>query len=204
VGEAACVSVHGANRLGGNSLLDLIVFGKAVAQTISSDIKQNVISDIDVAQECIDKSLTRLNQLNSNEGGASVAQLRDKLQNTMQTYFGVFRDGHLMQEGIQKLDEIEQQLNTLSLEDKSNVFNTHRIEALELQNLFAVAQATALSAQYRTESRGAHARRDFEERDDDNWLVHTLFFKENKSTSKRGVNRQPKKVAAFEPKKRVY
>jgi succinate dehydrogenase / fumarate reductase, flavoprotein subunit len=204
VGEAACVSVHGANRLGGNSLLDLIVFGKAVAQTIKQDIDQKDIASVQVSQSCIDKSLSRLNKLNSNTGGASVADLREELQATMQTYFGVFRDGKLMEEGVKKLQAIEEQLENLTLQDSTKVFNTNRIEALELHNLFAVAQSTAFSALYRTESRGAHARRDFDKRDDANWLVHTMFFEADKSSSKRRVNMKPLTVEAFEPKERVY
>ena len=155
-------------------------------------------------QSCIDKAVSGLNRLNSNTGGASVAQLRHELQTTMQSYFGVFRDGALMEEGVKQLNGIEKKLDNLTLDDTSKVFNTNRIEALELQNLFSVAKATAFSALYRTESRGAHARRDFDKRDDENWLVHTIFFNANNCTSKRKVNMQPKIVEAFEPKERIY
>ncbi len=204
IGEAACVSVHGANRLGGNSLLDLIVFGKAVAKTIKQDIQQNNLAGTTEQPGQIEASLNRFNSLNKSPNQESVATLRAKLQDTMQIHFGVFRSGDLMLDGIKKLNELETQITNLGIIDKSEVFNTHRIEALELQNLFCIAQATAIAANYRQESRGAHARRDFPERDDQKWLAHTLFFMQNKNTTTRAVNRKPLKVDAFEPKVRVY
>ncbi|MGJ8689295.1 MAG: succinate dehydrogenase flavoprotein subunit [Gammaproteobacteria bacterium] len=203
VGEVACVSVHGANRLGGNSLLDLVVFGRAAGKHIESMLKKGVEQRA-ATKEDIDFALTRLNRLNATTSGESVAVLRTELQTIMQNYFGVFRRGDYMRQGIEKLKELRGRIENVNLEDKSNAFNTARIEALELENLFEVAEATAIAAETRTESRGAHARDDFQERDDENWLCHSLYFPESKSVSKRAVNFKPKTVPTFEPMVRTY
>ncbi|MFT4861384.1 MAG: succinate dehydrogenase / fumarate reductase flavoprotein subunit [Pseudohongiellaceae bacterium] len=203
VGEAACVSVHGANRLGGNSLLDLIVFGRAagkhIEEMLQQGLEQRQASDSDVQF-----AMTRLARLNESTGGESVPVLRAELQKTMQNHFGVFRKGEFMQEGIKKLNDIRERLNNVHLSDKSNTFNTARIEALELENLFEVAEATAISAEARTESRGAHARDDFRVRDDENWLCHSMYYPADKSVGKRSVNFKPRTVPTFEPKIRTY
>lgn len=203
VGEVACVSVHGANRLGGNSLLDLVVFGRAAGKHIESMLKSG-IDQRDASESDIEQALTRLNRLNNSTSGESVAQVRTDLQAIMQNHFGVFRRGDFMREGIAKLAALKERVANISLTDKSNAFNTARIEALELENLFEVAQATAVAAETRTESRGAHARDDFQERDDENWLCHSLYFPETKSISKRAVNFSPKTVKKFEPMVRTY
>lgn len=203
VGEVASVSVHGANRLGGNSLLDLVVFGRAAGKHIQSMLRQGV-EQRSASQSDIDLALTRLNRLNSTTSGESVSELRTELQTIMQNYFGVFRTGEFMRDGIEKLKALRGRIANVNLEDKSNAFNTARIEALELENLFEVAEATAIAAETRTESRGAHARDDFQERDDENWLCHSLYFPETKSVSKRAVNFTPKTVPTFEPKVRTY
>jgi succinate dehydrogenase / fumarate reductase flavoprotein subunit len=203
VGEVACVSVHGANRLGGNSLLDLVVFGRAAGKHIESMLKSG-IDQRDASESDIEQALTRLNRLNNSTSGESVAQVRTDLQSIMQNHFGVFRRGDFMREGIAKLAALKERVANISLTDKSNAFNTARIEALELENLFEVAQATAIAAEARTESRGAHARDDFQERDDENWLCHSLYFQETKSVSKRAVNFSPKTVKKFEPMVRTY
>lgn len=203
VGEVACVSVHGANRLGGNSLLDLVVFGRAAGKHIESMLKSG-IDQRDASESDIEQALTRLNRLNNSTSGESVAQVRTDLQSIMQNHFGVFRRGDFMREGITKLAALKERVANISLTDKSNAFNTARIEALELENLFEVAQATAIAAETRTESRGAHARDDFQERDDENWLCHSLYFPETKSISKRAVNFSPKTVKKFEPMVRTY
>lgn len=203
VGEVASVSVHGANRLGGNSLLDLVVFGRAAGKHIQSMLNQGVEQRA-ASQSDIDQALTRLNRLNSTTSGESVAGLRAELQTIMQNHFGVFRTGEFMRDGITKLKELRGRIANINLEDKSNAFNTARIEALELENLFEVAEATAIAAETRTESRGAHARDDFQERDDENWLCHSLYFPESKSVTKRAVNFTPKTVPTFEPKIRTY
>lgn len=202
-GEVACVSVHGANRLGGNSLLDLVVFGRASGMAIEKALREGIdyrpASDSD-----IEASMSRLNRLNQSQSGESSAELRKELQTIMQNYFGVFRKGEYMQEGIKQLAALRERMDNICLEDKSNAFNTARIEALEVQNLFEVAEATAITAEARKESRGAHAREDFQERDDENWLCHSMYFPAEKRVGRRSVNFAPKTVEAFEPTIRTY
>ena len=174
-GEAACVSVHGANRLGGNSLLDLIVFGRASGLFIENQLKEG-ISHKSVSNDDIEQGMNRLNKINNSKSGEKAPVLRSELQTIMQNYFGVFRRGDYMKKGIDKLNDLKARVENVHLEDKSSAFNTARIEALELQNLFETAYATAVAAEGRTESRGAHAREDFQERDDDNWLCHSIYM----------------------------
>ena len=203
VGEVACVSVHGANRLGGNSLLDLVVFGRAAGKHIEEMLRTGISHD-EATDSDIDQALQRLQRLEDSQAGENVSGLRKELQTIMQNYFGVFRSGEFMKEGIQKLAELRERVENVALEDKSRVFNTARIEALELQNLFEVAEATAIAAEARNESRGAHARDDFQERDDDNWLCHSMYFPADKRVGKRDVNFKPKTVPTFEPMVRTY
>jgi succinate dehydrogenase / fumarate reductase flavoprotein subunit len=202
-GEIACVSVHGANRLGGNSLLDLVVFGRAVGLRVEQSFKDGFETS-DVSDEDIERAMARLNRLNNSTTGEKVAAVRADLQKTMQLYFGVFRDGPSMEKGLKMLDEIGERVKKTVLEDKSQAFNTARIEALELDNLFETAYATAVAAVERKESRGAHARNDFTERDDENWLCHSLYIPQTKTIGKRAVNFAPKTVEAFQPKIRTY
>ncbi|MGB2286652.1 MAG: succinate dehydrogenase flavoprotein subunit [Porticoccaceae bacterium] len=202
-GEAACVSVHGANRLGGNSLLDLVVFGRASGMFIEKQLREG-INLKDATEDDIDRAMAGLNRINNSEGGEKASVLRAELQTIMQNYFGVFRRGDYMKEGIEKLNALRPRIENVVLEDKSNAFNTARIEALELQNLFATAEATAIAAEGRTESRGAHAREDFQDRDDENWLCHSIFYPETKTLGKRDVNFNLKTREAFEPKVRTY
>jgi succinate dehydrogenase / fumarate reductase flavoprotein subunit len=188
-GETACVSVHGSNRLGANSLLDLVIFGRAAGIHARESIEQGL--DFNRASsDDIEKALSRVYRWNGNTKGESVEEIRGALQKVMQDDFGVFRTADNMKSGFQKLDELKDRLNYAVLKDKSNVFNTARIEALELDNLMATAVATAYSADIRTESRGAHARYDYPERDDTNWLKHTICFEDGK-ISFRAVNMQP-------------
>ena len=197
-GEVACVSVHGGNRLGGNSLLDLVVFGRAAGLYIEEAMKQGVELK-DASSDDIDKALERLNKLNASSEGDQVSVLKEKMQQNMQNNFGVFRRGDLMEKGIDELSKTREEVDNIFLKDKSATFNTARIEALEMQNLFEVAEATAITANERKESRGAHARDDFTERDDENWLKHSIYYADTKEVSKRDVNYRPKTVQAFQP-----
>ena len=203
VGEAACVSVHGANRLGGNSLLDLVVFGRAAGIHIQEALNSGGgVADAD--GDDINQALDGLNKINSSSKGFEVAEVKRELQSVMQNYFGVFRRGDYMEKGVADLSDIREKVSNLHLKDKSMAFNTSRVEALELQNLFEVAEATAIASFQRTESRGAHARDDFKERDDENWLCHSLYDPIKKTLNKRDVNFEPAQVETFEPKVRTY
>tara|TARA_Y100000996_G_C22542643_1_gene650576 strand:- start:520 stop:2304 length:1785 start_codon:yes stop_codon:yes gene_type:complete len=203
VGEAACVSVHGANRLGGNSLLDLVVFGRAAGLHINKALKSGGgVADAD--KDDVDLALHNLNRLNESSKGYEVSAVKKELQEVMQNYFGVFRRGDYMHKGVTALTEIREKIENLHLKDKSAAFNTNRVEAIELQNLFEVAEATAISSLQRTESRGAHAREDYPDRDDENWLCHSLYDPTTKVLGKRHVNFEPSQVDAFPPKVRTY
>jgi len=202
-GEVACVSVHGANRLGGNSLLDLVVFGRAAGIQIEKSMREGYQSEA-ATQANVDAAMKRLNALNNSESGESISEVREELQKTMQLYFGVFREGDSMQKGLELLRELRVKVSNLHLQDKTGAFNTDRIEALELQNLFEVAFATAISAEQRKESRGAHARNDFTVRDDENWLKHSVYYPLEERLGKRDVNFSPKTMEAFPPKIRTY
>ena len=202
-GEVACVSVHGGNRLGGNSLLDLVVFGRAAGISIEKSLKQGANLKPS-SNEDIEQALSRLNKLNASQGGKETDELKKEMQNNMQNNFGVFRREDLMEKGIQDLSNSREAVENIYLSDKSASFNTARIEALEMQNLFEVAEATAITANERKESRGAHARDDYSERDDDNWLKHSIYFSSTKTVSKRDVNFRPTTVQAFQPSERSY
>ncbi len=211
VGECACVSVHGANRLGGNSLLDLVVFGRAAGLHVEELWQSNQLPDIAyVSDDDVAASLVRFQRWQNSGDGESPAVIRDEMQRIMQADFGVFRTGEFMEQGLKRLIALRERLKNASLVDKSDVFNTERVTALELDNLMATACATAQSAIARTESRGAHSREDYPDRDDVNWIKHTLYFQldyENDSRPAidyRPVNVLPKYVEPFEPIARVY
>lgn len=201
-GECACVSVHGANRLGGNSLLDLVVFGRSAGLHAEEAIKSGLHFKT-VTPEDIDFALVRLRRWDNTHKGESPAQIRAEMQKVMQNDFGVFRTEQFMLAGLKKLEELHERLQHAALTDTSLVFNTARVEALELDNLMAVALATAASALARKESRGAHYREDYPNRDDEQWLKHTVYHSDA-TVDYRPVNLKPLTVPSFEPKERVY
>ena len=177
IGEAACVSVHGANRLGSNSLLDLVVFGRAAGVRCREIIRPG--SPLPVIPKSVqDPLIERFHRLRFAQGSSSTATLRQAMQKTMQTHASVFRRGDLLETGRLKMAELAGQMDTLKLSDHGLIFNTDLVEALELDNLMAQAEVTIQAAQRRTESRGAHAREDFPDRDDDRWLTHSLVWRE--------------------------
>lgn len=206
VGECACVSVHGANRLGGNSLLDLVVFGRAAGLHVEELWQSNQLPDSPyVTDEDIDAAMARYNRWdNSPSDGENPAEILADMQRVMQEDFGVFRTGKVMEGGLLRLEALRKRLANASLKDKSQVFNTERITCLELDSLMATACATAQSALARTESRGAHSREDFPDRDDANWIKHTVYFEEGDRIDYRPVNNKPEFVKGFEPKERIY
>jgi succinate dehydrogenase / fumarate reductase flavoprotein subunit len=203
VGECACLSVHGANRLGTNSLLDILVFGRAAGKQIIEDLKKNSHHK-KLSEASVDRSLARLARLDNQKDGENVAQAGEALRKTMQEHCGVFRFPDLLKEGVEKISEIAEQIENTEIKDKSKVFNTARVEALELSNLAEVALATMVSAEARNESRGAHAREDFPKRDDDKWLKHTLYFSEGRRLDYKPVRLKPLTVESFPPKARTY
>lgn len=202
VGECACVSVHGANRLGSNSLLDLVVFGKAAGDHMTAAIKQQHAHK-PLPPQAAEVALARVARLH-NSGGESVVEVGDTMRKTMQANCGVYRFPDLLAKGVTEMNAIAERAQRITIKDHSQVFNTARVEALELDNLIEVAVATMHSAHARTESRGAHTREDFSERDDSHWLAHSLFYKENNRLSYKPVCLQPLTVESFAPKKRVY
>ena len=202
-GETACVSVHGANRLGGNSLLDLIVFGRAAGQAIEAELRDGG-TPLAASESDLESAAQRLARWNESGSGEQVARLKSELQRVMQESFGVFRTANQMKEGVQLLESIRNRASAAHLIDKSATFNTARLEALELDNLIEVAEATAIAARERKESRGAHARDDFRERDDASWLCHSLYIPMQKRVAKRAVNFAPGEMDAFMPQERQY
>ncbi|MCW8881681.1 MAG: succinate dehydrogenase flavoprotein subunit [Sedimenticola sp.] len=202
-GECACVSVHGANRLGGNSLLDILVFGRAAGQQIITHLKDNP-DYRPMSDEIIDKAVARLSRWEQEGEGISVRELRDEFRKVMEDHAGVFRTDEIMSEGVEKVKAVREKLKDVRLGDQSKVFNTARIEALELENLVDIGMSIVLSALERKESRGAHSRPDYTERDDVNWLKHSVYFQEGDRLDYKPVQTKPLTVDTFPPKPRVY
>ena len=202
VGECACISVHGANRLGSNSLLDLIVFGRAVGQHILNSSKNKKLKKL--PKDVTKKTVERLKKIDSKSSGEDPRLVGDDLRALMQKHCGVFRFPQLLDEGLEKVKELKKRISNLTIQDNSKVFNTARTEALELQNLIEVALATITSAKNREESRGAHSRADFPKRDDKSWLQHSLYNPKEESMTYRPVKLKPLSVKSFPLKERVY
>jgi succinate dehydrogenase / fumarate reductase flavoprotein subunit len=202
-GECACVSVHGGNRLGGNSLLDIIVFGRAAGNRIIEYLNENRYQR-PLPEACLEPALQRLARWEQQGDGETVASLRQELTRTMEEHCGVFRTREVLDAGVDKVLALQQRLQDVRLRDHSKMFNTARIEALELENLMDVAIATIMSARQREESRGAHSRIDFPERDDVNWLRHSLYHKHSNSIDYKPVRMKPLTVESFPPKARTY
>jgi succinate dehydrogenase / fumarate reductase flavoprotein subunit len=203
IGECACVSVHGANRLGTNSLLDLVVFGRAAGNHIVAQKLQSA-SHRSFPEHGADTALERLAHIDHSTSGEKVQDIAGDIRQTMQTYCGVFRTSELLADGKQKILALAERAKHVHVKDKSKVFNTARIEALELANLVETAKATIVSAEARTESRGAHAHRDFAERNDAEWMRHTLWYAEGNRLDYKPVNLKPLTVETFQPKKRTF
>jgi succinate dehydrogenase / fumarate reductase flavoprotein subunit len=203
VGECACVSVHGANRLGTNSLLDLLVFGRSAGDFIAGQ-KLAARSRKELPRNAAELALARLARIDGATSGESVAEVAADLRRTMQSHCGVFRNEALLSEGVARVMELEKRAQRTFIKDKSRVFNTARVEALELDNLIETAKATIVSAEARRESRGAQARSDYPNRDDANWLKHTLWYRDGNRLEYKPVNLKPLSVEAFPPKARTY
>ncbi len=208
VGEASCVSVHGANRLGTNSLIDLVVFGKAASLTCKEKVKPNS-KKIEISKSKTDNIIERFDKIRNSKGNSTTGELRTSMQHIMQQKCAVFRTHELISKGIEEYSKVESSMDDIDIKDKSLIFNTDLVEALELHNLMAQSKVTLHSALNRTESRGAHAREDYKERDDNNWLVHSLAWLNDKgdvSMGSRGVhmNTLTNHVQPIPPKRRVY
>jgi succinate dehydrogenase / fumarate reductase, flavoprotein subunit len=206
VGECACVSVHGANRLGTNSLLDLLVFGRAAGNHIVEQFKAGKVAKEhkDLPADGSDKSMARLAKYDSSASGENTQVVAQAIRDSMQNHCSVFRTSELLSEGVSQIMEIAERCKDIHVKDKSRVFNTARVEAMELDNLIEVAKATIVSAEARKESRGAHAHNGYPERNDAEWIKHTLWYSEGNRLDYKPVNMKPLTVETFQPKKRTF
>jgi succinate dehydrogenase / fumarate reductase flavoprotein subunit len=202
-GECACVSVHGANRLGGNSLLDILVFGRAAGIDIAAYLGENP-HHRPMDEAAVERAMARLTRWDRRGEGRSVRTLRDEFRKAMEDHAGVFRTEEVMTEGVERVRVLRERLEEVRLQDHSKVFNTARIEAMELENLIDVGMAIAMSALGRRESRGAHSRPDYPDRDDANWMRHSLYFRDGDRLDYKPVRTKPLTVETFPPKARVY
>jgi succinate dehydrogenase / fumarate reductase, flavoprotein subunit len=202
-GECACASVHGANRLGTNSLTDLLVFGRASGDRMIQFLRENP-GHKDLPADAAERSLARLARLDTPKGGENVYVVGNDIRRTMQAHCGVFRFPDMLEQGVEKIKQVAERAARMEIKDKSKVFNTARVEALEVENLIEVALASLISAEARKESRGAHDRADFPKRDDVNWLKHTLWYKEGNRLAYKPVHLKPLTTESFEPKERTY
>jgi succinate dehydrogenase / fumarate reductase flavoprotein subunit len=213
VGECSCVSVHGANRLGTNSLLDLLVFGRAAGNHIVEFAQKNKHHK-PLPPDALDRTLARLSRLNKSTGGEYAQDVANDLRSTMQAHAGVFRAQQSMDEGVKKVAELRKRVQAIHLQDKSNIFNTARIEALEVENLIEAAEATMVSAAARKECRGAHLVRDYEYgadhptaplgRDDTQWMKHTLWHSQGNRLTYKPVVLKPLTLDSIAPKVRTF
>jgi succinate dehydrogenase / fumarate reductase flavoprotein subunit len=203
-GECSCVSVHGANRLGCNSLLDLLVFGKAAAEQVIRDLRADGTAHRALPPGAGEPTLARLARLDGQKDGERVADVGNDLRRIMQHHCGVFRFPDLLESGVQKMKEVAARAARTEIRDKSRTFNTARVEALELDNLVETAVASMVSADARKESRGSHDRADYPKRDDAGWIKHTLWYKAANRLEYKPVHTKPLTVEPFEPKARVY
>jgi succinate dehydrogenase / fumarate reductase flavoprotein subunit len=202
-GECACASVHGANRLGTNSLTDLLVFGKAAAASVMKFLDENP-GHKDLPKDAGERTAARLARLDGQKNGESVSEVATEMRRAMQAHCGVFRFPDMLVQGVKKIREIADRASRTQIGDKSKVFNTARVEALELDNLVETARASMVSAEARKESRGAHDRADHHQRDDANWLKHTLWYKEGDRLEYKPVHLKPLSAKSIEPKVRTY
>jgi len=212
VGEAACVSVHGANRLGSNSLIDLVVFGRATGFRLKETIKSGANQD-ELPADSAEMALTRLDHFRHADGGSPTARVREEMQKAMQAHCAVFRDSALLSEGVEKLKQVNKRMEDIHVSDRSLIWNSDLVETLELDNLMAQANVTIASAENRKESRGAHAHEDYPDRDDANWMKHTIatFDGWGGKGGKVDIGYRPvheftltDDIKYIEPKKRVY